>query len=338
MTFEITTDEAEGSVTIEGTLTLKDELLYNVFKNIGSAEKKTEHFIAALKLGVHGYQIDEVQSFISRAEKELDVNLSILKAIRRTSEVREKTTQKGEILERELDQVLNGFIAMNNWADSITLTGAISGALKGRKVGDLTIDVDNFKSRLVIEAKLDKKVSLGDLKSASPAPSKKNVENTAHAQLLLAVINREAILSLIVFDSENCHAEINALPQDITFVPAIPGIIVKIKKRTGDYDALLLAYAIARALSLVGTGVLSSARLNMALERSCRDLDQIKKLETYLANIELGAGAVNKGVKQIRDLIEITMESFNRTNLLLNNFIKGEVISDEEWLAFFSEQ
>ena len=338
MSLEITTSETDLTVTIEGTLILKDELLYHVFKNIGSAEKKTEHFIAALKLGVHGLQIDEVQSFISRAEKEVDVNLSILKAIRRTSEVREQTTQKGEILERELDQVLNEFITLNNWADSITLTGAISGALKGRKVGDLIIDVDNAKSRLVIEAKWDKKVGLGDLKSTSHAPSKKTMENTAHAQLLLAVINRKAELSLIVFDSENCHSDIKSLPQDITFVPTIPGMIVKIGKKTGDYDALLLAYSVARELSLVGTGVLSSARLNMALKRSCRDLDQIKTLEIYLANIEAGAEAVNKGVKNIRELIALTMESFNRTNLLLNNFVKGEVISDEDWLAFFSEQ
>ena len=334
MSLEITINETDLTVTIEGTLILNDELLYHVFKNIGSAEKKTEHFIAALKLGVHGLQIDEVQSFISRAEKEVDVNLSILKAIRRTSEVREQTTQKGEILERELDQVLDEFITLNNWADSITLTGAISGALKGRKVGDLIIDVDNEKGRLAIEVKTDKSVSLGDLKSKS----KKEIEKNSHAQLLLAVINRKAELSLIVFDSENCHADIKLLPQDITFVPTIPGIIVKIGKKTGDYAALLLAYSVARELSLVGTGVLSSARLNMALERSCRDLDQIKKLETYLKNIEKGAGEVNKGVKDIRDLIGQTMESFNRTSQLLHNSINGEVISDEEWLAFFFEK
>ena len=334
MSLEITTNETDLTVTIEGALILNDELLYHVFKNIGSAEKKTEHFIAALKLGVHGLQIDEVQSFISRAEKEVDVNLSILKAIRRTSEVREQTTQKGEILERELDQVLNEFITLNNWADSITLTGAISGALKGRKVGDLIIDVDNEKGRLAIEAKLDTKVSLGDLKSKS----KKDVEKNSHAQLLLALINRKAELSLIVFDSENCHADIKSLPQDITFVPTIPGIIVKIGKKTGDYAALLLAYSVARELALVGTGVLSSARLNMALERSCRDLDQIKELEKHLETIESGAKTVNKGVKEIRDLIEQTMESFNRTSQLLHNSINGEVISDEEWLAFFFEK
>ena len=334
MSLEITINETDLTVTIEGTLILNDELLYHVFKNIGSAEKKTEHFIAALKLGVHGLQIDEVQSFISRAEKEVDVNLSILKAIRRTSEVREQTTQKGEILERELGQVLDEFITLNNWADSITLTGAISGALKGRKVGDLIIDVDNEKGRLAIEVKTDKSVSLGDLKSKS----KKEIEKNSHAQLLLALINRKAELSLIVFDSENCHADIKLLPQDITFVPTIPGIIVKIGKKTGDYAALLLAYSVARELSLVGAGVLSSARLNMALERSCRDLEQIKKLETYLVNIEAGAEAVNKGVKNIRELIALTMESFNRTNLLLNNFRKGDVISDEEWLKYFFEQ
>ena len=223
---------------------------------------------------------------------------------------------------------------MNNWADSITLTGSIAGALKSRKVGDLTIDVDSFRSRLVIEAKLDEDVSLGDLKSKP----KKDVEKTAHAQLLLAMINRKAELSPIVFDSENCHSDISSLPQDITFVPTIPGIIVKIGKKTGDYDALLLAYSVARELSFVGLGVLSSARLNMALERSCRDLDQIKKLETYLKSIEKGAGEINKGVKDIRDLIGQTMESFNRTSQLLHNSINGEVISDEEWLAFFFEK
>ena len=223
---------------------------------------------------------------------------------------------------------------MNNWADSITLTGSIAGALKSRKVGDLTIDVDSFRSRLVIEAKLDEDVSLGDLKSKP----KKDVEKTAHAQLLLAMINRKAELSLIVFDSENCHSYIKKLPQDITFVPTIPGIIVKIKKRTGDYAALLLAYSVARELSFVGLGVLSSARLNMALARSCRDLDPIKKHETYLVSFELDAGIVNKGVKQIRNLIKSNMESFNRTNLLLNNFRKGDVISDEEWLKYFFEQ
>lgn len=330
MGLKITVDK-DSSIKIEGEVTLRDELLYEVFNRIPEGDRET-HLIKALKLGIHGYEIDEVATFISRAEKEVDVNLSILKAIRKTRAIQEQTTQKGEILELELDQALKNLIDENDWEDEITLTGAIQGALKGRKVGDLTVGVAGNKGRIAIESKKDKKVTLGDLRDKS----KKNPESSAHGQLLLAAINREADISIIVFDKENCHNEIQDLPQSVTFVPSIPGFIVKIQPKIGDYAALHLAYSVARELSLVGRETIASGRLNMALDRSYRDMESILNLESHLGKIEGGAKKVNEGVQEIRDLFELTISSFKRTQDLLMQEVDG-TLSEEDWVQFFNE-
>ena len=330
MGLKITVDK-DSSIKIEGEVTLRDELLYEVFNRIPEGDRET-HLIKALKLGIHGYEIDEVATFISRAEKEVDVNLSILKAIRKTRAIQEQTTQKGEILELELDQALKNLIDENDWEDEIKLTGAIQGALKGRKVGDLTVGVAGNKGRIAIESKKDKKVTLGDLREKS----KKDPESSAHGQLLLAAINREADISIIVFDKENCHKEIQDLPQSVTFVPSIPGFIVKIQPKIGDYAALHLAYSVARELSLVGRETIASGRLNMALDRSFRDMESILNLESHLEKIEGGAKKVNEGVQEIRDLFELTISSFKRTQDLLMQEIDG-TLSEEDWVQFFNE-
>jgi hypothetical protein len=331
MSLKIVTNAANASVKIEGEVTLIDELLFEVFNKLPDGERET-HLIKALKLGIHGYEIDEVATFISRAEKEVDVNLSILKAIRKTRAIQEQTTQKGEILELELDQALKNLIDENDWEDEIKLTGAIQGALKGRKVGDLTVGVAGNKGRIAIESKKDKKVTLGDLREKS----KKDPESSAHGQLLLAAINRDADISIIVFDKENCHKEIQDLPQTVTFVPSIPGFIVKIQPKIGDYAALHLAYSVARELSLVGRETIASGRLNMALDRSYRDIESILNLESHLEKIEGGAKKVNEGVQEIRDLFELTISSFKRTQDLLMQEIDG-TLSEEDWVQFFNE-
>lgn len=331
MSLKIVTNKDNASIKIEGEATLVDELLFEVFNKLPEDDRET-HLIKALKLGVHGYEIDEVATFISRAEKEVDVNLSILKAIRKTRAIQEQTTQKGEILELELDQALKNLIDENDWEDEIKLTGAIQGALKGRKVGDLTVGVAGNKGRIAIESKKDRKVTLGDLREKS----KKDPESSAHGQLLLAAINREADISIIVFDKENCHKEIQDLPQSVTFVPSIPGFIVKIQPKIGDYAALHLAYSVARELSLVGRETIASGRLNMALDRSYRDMESILNLESHLEKIEGGAKKVNEGVQEIRDLFELTISSFKRTQDLLMQEIDG-TLSEEDWIQFFNE-
>lgn len=331
MGLNIVTNKDNASIKIEGEVTLVDELLFEVFNKLPEGDREM-HLIKALKLGVHGYEIDEVATFISRAEKEVDVNLSILKAIRKTRAIQEQTTQKGEILELELDQALKNLIDENDWEDEIELTGAIQGALKGRKVGDLTVGVAGNKGRIAIESKKDKKVTLGDLREKS----KKDPESSAHGQLLLAAINRDADISIIVFDKENCHKEIQDLPQSVTFVPSIPGFIVKIQPKIGDYAALHLAYSVARELSLVGRETIASGRLNMALDRSYRDMQSILNLESHLEKIEGGAKKVNEGVQEIRDLFELTISSFKRTQDLLMQEIDG-TLSGEDWVQFFNE-
>lgn len=331
MSLKIVTNAVNASVKIEGEVTLIDELLFEVFNKLPDGERET-HLIKALKLGIHGYEIDEVAAFISRAEKEVDVNLSILKAIRKTRAIQEQTTQKGEILEIELDQALKKLIEEKGWEDEIKLTGAIQGALKGRKVGDLTIEVDNNKSRIAIESKNDKKVGLYDLSNEA----KKNPEATAPGQLLLAAINREADIAIIVFDKENCHSTIEKLPQSITFIPNIPGFIVKIQPKIGDYTALHLAYSVARDLALIGKGVVSSGRLNMALDRSYRDLKSITDLETQLKALEDSAEDVKKVAQKIRETFEKTSESFTRTIQLLQQEISGDLV-EKDWVAFFNE-
>lgn len=330
MGLKITVDK-DSSIKIEGEVTLRDELLYEVFNKLPEGDRET-HLIKALKLGIHGYEIDEVATFISRAEKEVDVNLSILKAIRKTQAIQEQTTQKGEFLEIGLDEALGRLIDENGWEDEIKMTGATHGALRGRKVGDLTIEVDNKKSRVAIESKNSKAVGLYDLKDDAP----KNPETTATGQLLLAAINREAEISIIVFDKDNCHSSIEKLSQPITFMPNIPGFIVKIQPKVGDYTALHLAYSVARDLSLIGKGVVSSSRLNLALDRSYRDLRSVTDLESQLKKLDGSAENIKKVAQEIRQTFEKTAESFTRTIQLLQQEINGDLV-EKDWVAFFNE-
>ena len=331
MSLKIVTNKENASIKIEGEVTLVDELLFEVFNKLPEDHRET-HLIKALKLGIHGYEIDEVATFISRAEKEVDVNLSILKAIRKTQAIQEQTTQKGEILELELDQALKNLIDENDWEDEIELTGSNQGSLKGRKVGDLTVGVAGNKGRIAIESKKDRSVGLGDLREKA----KKDPESSAHGQLLLAAINREADISIIVFDRENCSKEIQNLPQPVTFVPSIPGFIVKIQPKIGDYTALHLAYTVARDLALIGKGIVSSGRLNMALDRSYRDLKLVTDLETQLKKIDDSAENVKKVAQDIRQTFEKTAESFTRTIQLLQQEINGDLV-EKDWVAFFNE-
>ena len=64
MSLKIVTNKENASIKIEGEVTLRDELLYEVFNRIPEGDRET-HLIKALKLGIHGYEIDEVATFIS---------------------------------------------------------------------------------------------------------------------------------------------------------------------------------------------------------------------------------------------------------------------------------
>ena len=332
----ITLKTEPNRVVFGGTFEIEDEALYLAFKN-AKAPKYDEYFEKALRLGVYGLEQETIAAFLGRAETELDASLEKLKLLYKMQNLREKSAAKGEIFEVELADVLQKYIDDAKWNDSITDTGSKIGALPRRKVGDLTVDIAGGAATLTIESKFDKKVAEGDtIDLGTRARKSADNEKTAHGQLLTALVNRAAQIAIIVFDADNCSASISKL-DDITFVPELPGFIVKVKRAQGDFANACLAYSIAREMALLGADKVSGDHVNLAIKRMVRDLNVLASISSTLDEIEGSAKATIDSVETIRETIAMTEKSLQDTQDKLKGVLAGEKTALEQWREFFLE-
>lgn len=330
-----------ATVTISGTRVLEDEFIYNAFKKAQKDGKSEEQFFEeALRLGVYGLMEARIAAFLGRAQNELDGGLERLKFIFELQAEEQRGTAKGAVMEREIKDVLEEFVAQNNWKDEVTESGAALGSIEARKVGDVDVKVEGTDVRLTIESKFDKTVQLGDIVNLDKRGNKNPVadaEKTAHGQLLLSLANRQSQVALIVFDRNECHSDIRALKQDVIFYPELPGFVVRIGKETADFAPLRLAYSIARQLALLGADKVSAEHLNIATKRMLRDLNEFKEIELSLKKIKTGANSAIEGVGAIELVVSRVQTSVLRTQAILEKVLSGSVPSAEEWKVFAVE-
>src|SRR5690606_17261624 len=82
--------------------------------------------------------------------------------------------------------------------DRAFLTGNTAGSLPKNKTGDIICEVNGTSDlKIAIECKFDKSVRLGDIESKDIFTKK---SDTAWSQLIETQANRDAKISLIVFD------------------------------------------------------------------------------------------------------------------------------------------
>lgn len=330
-----------SSVTISGTLAIEDPIFYSAFTNARSnGVEPREFFEEALRLGVYGMAEARIATFLRSAERELDTGLEQLKLIFRLKRAEDKGTAKGSVFEEETLEEIRRFIAASGWGDQISGTAAAVGALEDRKVGDLLSTIDASNLSIAIEIKSGKDVSLGDTQNLDLRDNKNPVKQageTAHGQMLLAMANRDAQISIIVFDRAQCHKTIADLEDDITFFPELPGWVVKVGRAEGDFAPLRLAYSIARQLAQLQIRRVSGENMNLITKRIMRDLSVLGQLESALREVRKGADASIKGVEKIEKLIAKTTTSVERTQDILDRVLSGVIPSLEDWKDFFAE-
>jgi hypothetical protein len=332
----ITLKTEPNRVVFGGTFEIVDEALYQAFKNQAAA-KHDEYFEKALRLGVYGLEQETIAAFLGRAESELDASLEKLKLLYKMQNLREKGAAKGAIAEVELADVLQKYIDDARWKDNITDTGSKIGALPRRKVGDLTVEIAGGAAVLTIESKFDKTTTVGDTTKLD-ARGKASVdgEKTANGQLLTALVNRGAQIAIIVFDADNCHNSVSELG-DVTFVPELPGFIVKVRRAQGDFTNACLAYSIAREMALLGADKVSGDHVNLAIKRMVRDLNVLASISATLDDIEGSAKATIDSVESIRDAIALTEKSLQDTQDKLKGVLAGNQTALDQWREFFLE-
>lgn len=330
-----------SSVTISGTLVIEDPLFYSAFyKAKSNGVEPREFFEEALRLGVYGMAEARIANFLRSAERELDSGLEQLKLLFRLKREEDKGTAKGTVFEDEIHQEIQSFITASKWGDQISGTGAAIGALDDRKVGDLVAMVEASGLSIAIEIKSGKEVALGDTQDLDLRDNKdpvKQAGETAHGQMLLAMANRDAHISIIVFDRANCHRSIVALQDDVTFFPELPGWVVKVGRAEGDFAPLRLAYSIARQLVQLEIRRISSESMNLVTKRILRDLSVLSQLDSALNEVRKGADTSIRGVEKIEKLIVKTKVSVERTQTMLGRVLSGVVPTSEEWKDYFAE-
>jgi hypothetical protein len=251
--------------------------------------------------------------------------------------LRDKSPGKGAVAERELSDVLQEYIDKMGWKDEVAALGDKIGLLPRRKVGDLVVRINGTNLAVVIESKMDAAVQVGDPIELDERSKKSgNAEKSAYGQNLTALVNRAAQVAIAVFDRNGASGSIEKL-DDIAFQPELPGFIVKIDRARGDYGNACTAYAIARALALMGAEKICGERLDLVAKRMVRDLGVLARAESELDNIEEAAESITKSVDSIRETYNLTKESLERTQELLRLVLAGETPTLDQFRLHFKE-
>ena len=324
-------------VEFTGDFVIEDQGLYEFFKQHPATEYD-RFFERALRLGAYALEEERIAAFLGRAESELDAGLERLKTIYKMVHLKEKSAGKGVIAEIELSDVLQGYIDEMEWKDEVAAMGDKVGVIARRKVGDLVVHINGSELSVVIESKMDASVPEGDPTTMDARTKKSgNPEKSAYGQNLTALVNRASQVAISVFDKNTASTSIKNL-SDITFQAELPGFIVKIDRARGDYANICLAYSIAREMALFGVQKIHGEHLNLVLKRMVRDLEVLANTETDLDTIEAGANTTLKAVASIRATVADTMESLEKTRLVLRSVLAGEIPSLDQLRLYFNEK
>lgn len=337
---EFTVTVSGDSVIVKGTLELKDPVYVKAFlqeKAKGTDPKK--FFLDALRLGVYGKMEARIAAFLKTAENDLQTSLEHLKYLFTAQEYIEKSAAKGQVAEGEIENALEELIKRKNWGDTTTNTGGIVGAIPDCKIGDIVCEIGESSRRVVIEAKMSQKMTLGDVTEVNIDRGKNWVSNataTAYGQLVFSRANRDAHFAIIVFDRDACSTQIKSL-EPITILSEVPGMVVKIGRGTGDFTALEHAYGIARDLAKAYEKGIDEKGLGLVVKRLVRDANKLNKFSAQLNKAVQGANDTIDAVAAIREIMDDTQKSLSLTQSHLTQILNGSPPSAKELADYYVE-
>jgi hypothetical protein len=313
---------------------IENQIVFNYFDNLPSSERE-ERFLRAIYIGVLALMEDRLSAFLSKTSNELGTELEGLKMIfDMKKELFYKSSVKGILAEDEIAEYLNQYFAEKRMKDRAVLIGNTTGKIPKNKTGDIVCEVDGTPNlRIAIECKFDKGVRLGDIESKEILTRK---TDTAWNQLLEAQANRDAKVSLIVFDISLVDNSILKQFENVGYIPGI-GFVAIVNSKKGDYSNLTIAYMLARDIALNAKALeLDKDLLTILVNRIIKDINEMLSIRTLVhSNIENNK-AILKQLEKSMLLMEFNQQylkkfltdgTLTREDLL--NYYQGEDVKDK---------
>jgi len=305
---------------------IENNVVFNYFDNL-SVSDRDEKLLRAIYIGVLALMEDRISSFLSKTSNELGTELESLKMIfDMKKELFYKSAIKGALAEDDIAEFLNTYFKERKIQDKVYLTGNTSGIIPKNKTGDIICEI-NGKSELkiVIECKFDKSIRFGDIESKEIFTRK---SDTAWSQLIEAQANRDAKVSLIVFDISLVENSILKNFENVGYIPSV-GFVAIINSQRGDYSNLAIAYMLARDIALNAKVVdLDKDLLAMIVNRIIKDINEVLSIKSLvLNNIEN-----NKAILKQLDKSILLME-FNQE--YLKRFLNQGTLTKKDMLDFY---
>ncbi len=306
---------------------ISNDIVFSYFNNL-PAQDRDDKLLRAIYIGVLALMEDRISAFLSKTTNELGTELESLKMIfDMKKELFYKTTIKGSLAEDDIAEFLNNYFTEKKLKDRAILTGNTTGTLPRNKTGDIICEIDGKTDfKIAIECKFDKSLKLGDIESKDIFTRK---TDTAWSQLIEAQANREAKVSLIVFDKALIDNSILKNYDNVGFLPAV-GFIAVIDSQRGDYSNLAIAYMLARDIALNAKEVeLDKELLSIIVNRIIKDINDTLTIRNLVeANIEN-----NKAILKQLEKSLLLME-FNQK--YLGKFLSDGKLTKKDLLDFYS--
>jgi hypothetical protein len=306
---------------------IENTIVFNYFNNLPVLERD-EKLLRVIYIGVLALMEDRISAFLSKTSNELGTELESLKMIfEMKKELFYKSTIKGVLAEDEIAEFLNNYFSEKRLKDKAFLTGNTAGNIPKNKTGDIICEVNGSNElKIVIECKFDKSIRLGDIESKDIFTKK---SDTAWSQLIESQANRDAKVSLIVFDISLVENSILKNFENVGYIPSI-GFVAIINSQKGDYSNLVIAYMLARDIALNARVVdLDKDLLAIIVNRTIKDISEILSIKSLVeSNIEN-----NKSILKQLDKSMLLME-FNQE--YLRKFLKDGTLSKKDLLAYYS--
>lgn len=305
---------------------ISNEIVFNYFNNL-PANERDDKLLRAIYIGVLALMEDRISTFLSKTTNELGTELESLKMIfELKQELFYKTTMKGTLAEEDIAEFLNNYFTEKKLKDRAFLTGTSSGKLPRNKTGDIICELEgNAELKIAIECKFDKSMRLGEIESKDIFTRK---SDTAWSQLIEAEANRDAKISLIVFDREIVDNNITRKFDDVGFIPGV-GFIAIIDSQRGNYANLAIAYMLARDIALNAKDIeLDKETLSIIITRIVKDIQQVISIKSLVENNIENNKTILKELEKGLLLME-----FNHQ--YLSKFLKDGKLTKQDLLAFY---
>ena len=306
---------------------IENQIVFNYFDNLPATERD-EKLLRAVYIGILALMEDRISSFLAKTNNELGTELESLKIIfEMKKELFYKSTIKGILAEDEIAEFLNNYFQERRIKDKAFLTGNTAGSLPKNKTGDIICEINgNPDLKIAIECKFDKSVRFGDIGTKDIFTRK---SDTAWSQLIEAQANRDAKVSLIVFDISLVENSILKNFENVGYIPEI-GFVAIINSQKGDYSNLAIAYMLARDIALNAKPVeLEKDLLAILVNRIIKDINEVLTIKSLVLNNIENNKAILKQLEK-----SILLMEFNQD--YLKKFLKDGTLTKKDLLDYYS--